>query len=43
MAFTVFYFEKIGWFIPLKEKKKRKENIQYLTLGSPEDACTWLL
>lgn len=26
VAFAVFYFEKIDWFIPLKEKKK-KENI----------------
>lgn len=41
VAFAVFYFEKIGWFIPLKEK--RKVNIQYLTLGSPEGAYTWLL
>lgn len=32
----------VGLFL-YKKKKKRKENIQYFTLGSPEDACTWLL
>lgn len=32
VAFAVFYFEKIGWFIPLKEKGRRTYSILHLAL-----------